>query len=142
MEYPEDYDLIFRMYRASFKVVAIPKVTLNWREHPDRTSRNSDHYSQASFFELKILRFIQMEMREDRILFLWGKNQKSKLTSQILARKSIDFIHSDLDSYQDISGISKPLLLIAIYPESGVRQEIELYLNTLNLVRGKDFWYL
>ena len=51
--YPEDYDMVFKWFHLGYKFELESSVTHMWREHPERTSRNSEHYQQASFFNLK-----------------------------------------------------------------------------------------
>ncbi|RMF25197.1 MAG: glycosyltransferase, partial [Bacteroidetes bacterium] len=47
--YPEDYDLCFRMYHGGLKVVSVPEPLHQWRDHPRRTSRNSEVYRDNRF---------------------------------------------------------------------------------------------
>jgi glycosyltransferase involved in cell wall biosynthesis len=58
LNYPEDYDLLFRWYKQGYKLKGIDEVTHLWREHPERTSKNSENYSQDRFFNLKLNRFL------------------------------------------------------------------------------------
>jgi hypothetical protein len=53
LNYPEDYDLLFRWYQHGFKIKGLDEVTHLWREHPERTSRNSADYAQDRFFRTK-----------------------------------------------------------------------------------------
>ena len=64
--YPEDYHLVFKWYQNRFDIHTIPEVTLYWREHPERTSRNSEYYAQKSFFNLKIHQFIKNDLRSEK----------------------------------------------------------------------------
>ena len=54
INYPEDYDMCFIWMENNLAIRSISEVTLLWREHPKRTSRNSAIYQQQSFFHLKI----------------------------------------------------------------------------------------
>ena len=91
LQYPEDYDLVLKWYSGGFSIVPISKRTLNWREHADRISKNSSHYSQASFFNLKINHFVKNELDENSSLYVWGTNKKGKLISSILRELKINF---------------------------------------------------
>lgn len=152
LQYPEDYHLVFRWYRNNFKIHCIPAVTLLWREHPERTSRNSDHYSQRSFFQLKVSEFIAHE-RLSTNLVLWGTNIKGRLAADILTNADIPFRWMDLDSKKRINGIpissytklekiESPHVLVAVYPEEKERKQLEDYLSQLGLEQGKQWWYL
>jgi len=51
---PEDYDLIFRLVAAGWKIGAVPAVLHYWRDHEGRASRRDPRYSQDSFRRLKL----------------------------------------------------------------------------------------
>ncbi|MEQ9425594.1 MAG: glycosyltransferase family 2 protein [Cyclobacteriaceae bacterium] len=152
--YPEDYDLTFKLYQNGFHIHSVNDTTLLWREHPDRTSRNSSHYNQESFFRLKLDHFIKYELKDEELL-LWGVGVKGKLTAQILLDQSIKFIWMAKDSAQynspifgmdiknpDLDARKKPYkILIAVYPENQV-DDIIAYLSGFNLKMGTDYWFL
>lgn len=141
LTYPEDYDLVLRWYRHRFQIQTIPEVTLHWREHPDRTSRNSAHYSQKAFFELKIKAMAQHDLRSPNVV-LWGKNPKATHTAAILTEQGVPFHWHDLDQYIHIEGLANPQLIVAVYPEATVRKQIVQYLAGLGLQMGQDWWYV
>ncbi|WP_332911440.1 glycosyltransferase family 2 protein [Algoriphagus boritolerans] len=99
LRYPEDYDLVFRWYAYGVDFVVVPEVTLLWREHPKRTSRNSKNYSQSAFFDLKIGAFLRLDFRGDQLI-IWGKNKKSRLISRILREKGIPFENHDQEEFK------------------------------------------
>lgn len=90
LEYPEDYDLLFRWYAHDLKIQGIDEVTHLWREHPLRTSKNSEDYGQKSFFDLKINRFIEHDLL-DLPIVLNGTGTKGRLTATVLLEKNIHF---------------------------------------------------
>lgn len=90
--YPEDYDFLFRWYQKGLRIVAHQKVTHLWREHSERTSRNSEHYSQEYFFNLKIKRFIDFDGDKNAQLVLNGAAKKAKLTAKRLIIMKIPFL--------------------------------------------------
>ncbi len=150
--YPEDYHLVFRWYQSGFSVKTIPETTLLWREHPDRTSRNSTHYAQRAFFELKINEFIRYELQSDQLV-IWGKGKKTSLTTAILKDRNIPFTHMSLQQaipsdrpvikhYREIEHLKNFKLLLAVYPPAEERVRMENYLNSIGLTEGKNYWYL
>ncbi|MFY0607153.1 MAG: glycosyltransferase family 2 protein [Cyclobacteriaceae bacterium] len=141
LEYPEDYDLVFRWYQSGFKVKCLPQITLFWREHSERTSRNSENYTQQAFFELKIKRFIELELNYSTLV-LWGKNAKTKLVRGILERSNIPFHLYDLRDYKHIEQYPTSKLLVGVYPSESERQKLESYLDSIGRSVGKDWWYL
>jgi len=141
LRYPEDYDLVMKWYAQGFNIITVPEVTLLWREHPKRTSRNSDHYNQKSFFELKINAFLELDWKQEHII-LWGENQKAKLIKEILSARKIPFIQYDLSNFKEIENIRNPRLLIAVYPEFNERIKIHNYLSSIGLNEGSNWWWV
>lgn len=89
--YPEDYDLCFRMYAAKFQVIPNETLTLQWRDHDKRTSRNDEKYSDNRFLSIKLHYFLQLEYQEDVPLYVWGAGKKGKIIAQYLRSKNIRF---------------------------------------------------
>lgn len=88
--YPEDYDLLFRWYQHGFTITSVKEVTHFWREHPERTSRNSLDYAQDRFFELKVNRFLEIDHKGENLI-LNGTGRKGRLTAKILLDKGVPF---------------------------------------------------
>ncbi len=155
LEYPEDYDLVFRWYQNGFKIKAVTDTTLLWREHERRTSRNSEHYSQPYFFKLKIKRFVESEYQK-LPLVLWGTGTKARLVAKTLDEQGIPFTWMDLNptkfpngiyqheirDYQEIEKLGACKLLVAIYPPPSALTKLKNYLNQLTLTEGEDYWFL
>lgn len=91
LEYPEDYDLLFRWYEYKLKICGVPQITHLWREHPERTSRSSIHYSQEYFFRLKIKAFIRLDYNKNNTLVLNATGKKARLTAKMLLEYNIPF---------------------------------------------------
>lgn len=155
LDYPEDYDLTLRWYAAGYHFKVVPKLTLHWREHGARTSRNARAYKQKAFFELKVRRFLQIDKR-DVPLVLWGTGQKGKLSAKILDRYAVPFqwmaLHPEwhpqglqgkpIQHYKKIAALAQPQVLIAVYPPEPERKRIAAFLECLGLQEGRDYWYL
>lgn len=155
LSYPEDYHLVLQWYSAGFKVQSLPDITLLWREHPERTSRNSEHYDQSHFFKLKVAHFLQHRLQHHSLV-LWGAGPKGRLTADILDTHNQPFTWMDLtpDKYPDgikghsimafrqIESMANFKLLISVYPPEKEKVKLEKYLIGQGLVMGSDFWYL
>lgn len=89
--FPEDYDLVFRMKEAGLKVTGINEILHQWRDHPDRSSRNSEHYADNRFTELKLHYFIKHELKNDEIPVVWGAGKKGKSIARKLLERKIEF---------------------------------------------------
>ena len=152
LSYPEDYDLCFHWYRKKYKLEVIPQVTLLWREHPERISRNSPDYGQQSFFELKLRRFLEIDYNPQRPLCLWGAGKKARLARRVLRQHKVGVRSMYLEKnsktkpnwwwYRRIEELQQPQILVAVYPPLKERQKIEDYLASLDLHLGADFWFL
>jgi glycosyltransferase involved in cell wall biosynthesis len=141
LNYPEDYDLVLRWYAHKLKIEVIPEVTLLWREHPNRTSRTSENYDQAHFFQLKMDAFIQIDWNGEP-LTIWGDNVKSSLVIDFLKERNIEYSQMNLNEFQEIEKLKNNQLLVCVYPSENERMKLEKYLLSINRQIGKDWWYL
>lgn len=155
LSYPEDYHLVLKWYEHGFGIHSLPETTLLWREHPERTSRNSEHYDQSHFFELKIAHFLASKLEEKKLL-LWGTGTKARLSAVLLSKHQQAFEWMDLQPekfpegiqgyeishFKNIERMTNFKLLIAVYPPEKERIKLDKYLNSLDLKMGQDFWYL
>lgn len=92
LEYPEDYDLAFRMYAHDMKIVpASTDILLHWRDYADRSSRTLAYYADNRFISLKVKRFLSIDYKSDSPLILWGAGKKGKSIAQLLDRASTPF---------------------------------------------------
>lgn len=149
LNYPEDYDMTFRWMKNEFTIHGIDEVTLLWREHPDRTSRNSDVYDQKSFFNLKLRWFC--DLHELNSVAVLGAGAKGKLTAKFLMNRQLDFNWYDLDwakygapiygkTILDYTALKGNKLLIAIYPKN--KKPLLDYLTEKGFEIGKNAWFL
>ncbi len=90
--YPEDYDLVFRMYAYGLKIIPCADEILHlWRDHSERASRNDENYQDNSFLSLKLRYFIQLDLDQNKVLLLWGAGSKAKTIAKSLLNQNIDF---------------------------------------------------
>lgn len=52
--WPEDYDLVLRIWRAGYLLGKVPAVLLRWREGQDRLSRTDPRYSDDAIRQCKV----------------------------------------------------------------------------------------
>ncbi len=107
--YPEDYDLAFRFKKAKLKIVPVDQVIHYWRDHPSRTSRNDENYSDNQFSNLKITHFLDQEYDTDKNLILWGAGKRAKKLAKLLVSRAIPFewlTNNESKQGQQIYGIS------------------------------------
>ncbi len=157
LSYPEDYDMVFRWMKNGFSIHGIDEVTLLWREHPDRTSRNSDIYDQASFFNLKLNWFC--ELHDTNSVAILGAGTKGKLTAKFLFNRQVNFNWYDLEwkkygvpifgeiiqNYElleakNVNDSEEVKLLIAIYPKK--KKPLLDFLTEKGFEIGENAWFL
>lgn len=148
LSYPEDYHITFNWYRKNFTIAPINITTLQWREHPKRTSRNSEHYQQKAFFKLKINQFINNELKPEDHLGIIGANTKTNLITSILDANNIPYMiyiqgksNTNLISIDELRLARSNKLLIAVYPDEKLK-EIESYLENIGFIIGSNAWYI
>lgn len=144
--YPEDYDLVFRMYQSGLKPIGSSQILHLWRDHPERTSRNSIHYQTQTFFELKLKYLFQVENLEDKNIVIWGAGKKGKVLAAHL-RKMDRAFHwvcnnerkighqiekNTLKHFRAIKEIENPYAIITVSGHED-RSEIIAFLEDNNL---------
>ncbi len=149
LKYPEDYDMTFRWMQKGFQIVSANAVTHLWREHPTRTSRNSEVYDQESFFELKLQWFLKLHP-EISSLAVFGADRKGKLTVKHLEEDyqihwydiAFEQFKSPIMGYEikDPRNCSEDFAVIAVYPKN--LEMLEKFLEEKGFVIGKNAWYL
>ena len=90
--YPEDYDLCFRFYQNKIKICPVQQLTHQWRDHPTRTSRTDDRYSNQHYFDLKWPYFFQLDYDPNKKLVLWGAGRKGKYLAKKIQQQNIPFL--------------------------------------------------
>ncbi|MBC2840655.1 glycosyltransferase family 2 protein [Robiginitalea sp. SC105] len=140
--YPEDYDLAFRFYREGLTCLPVSDVLLFWRDYNERTSRNSEHYAQNYFLEIKTHYFLSLDRDADRPLIVWGAGFKGKKVARLLKRAGQPFrwvcdnprkigkrIYGiRLEDYRVLPGIKNPQSIITVANQLA-QKEIRAYLQ-------------
>lgn len=89
--YPEDYDLIFRLYENNVPIQGIHQVLHYWRDHAERASRNDPHYADQGFIDLKLRYIEKLELPNASKVVLWGAGSTGKLWAKALKEKNLLF---------------------------------------------------
>ncbi|MFT6500229.1 MAG: glycosyltransferase involved in cell wall biosynthesis [Crocinitomicaceae bacterium] len=150
LNYPEDYDLVFQWFENNFVIESLSDVTLLWRDHPTRTSKNSDIYNQEALFRLKINWFVRL-MDKGKSLALLGAGTKGKLSMELLQSQEVQATWYDLnyknykaplfgEAIQDYNQINEDLLLISIYPKN--QTDLLKFIEAKGYTIGKNAWFL
>ncbi len=80
--WPEDYDLILRLWEAGHRVGKVPEVLLDWREHPNRLSRSDARYDEDAFRRCKV-HFLGRRIA-GRPVVVWGAGPTGKAFARVL----------------------------------------------------------
>jgi len=76
--WPEDYDLLFRLWEAGGGLGKVPEVLLRWREGEDRLSRTAPAYTREAFRRCKV-HFLRRTLLRDREgAVIWGAGPTGK----------------------------------------------------------------
>ena len=89
--YPEDYELVFRLYQKGIEIAGVDEEIHLWRDYQIRTSRTDDNYKDNRFIELKISKFIEIDYDSNKELVVLGAGKKGKKIAHFLAENQIEF---------------------------------------------------
>ena len=70
--WPEDYDLLLRLLAQRERLGIVPRVLLQWRNHPKRATRTRPEYAQARFVECKAAFLANGILHGRKAYVLWG----------------------------------------------------------------------
>jgi glycosyltransferase involved in cell wall biosynthesis len=151
--WPEDYDLWLRMHLAGFKFAKVPEVLVQWRDHPDRTSRCNPRYDVEAFFQAKAKYLAMGPLREVEEVVVWGAGKTSRGHAEYMTEYGVKIAaYIDIDPKkigQKIRGIPVIApeqlgeyanhLILPFVANRGARKEIRQALIKMGKVEGKDF---
>ena len=156
--WPEDYDLYLRLYLAGARFAKIPRVLLEWREHPARLTRTDSRYSVENFLRCKAHYLARGPLHGRDAVILWGAGMMGRRLGKQLQRQGVE-----LTAYVDVDPkkigstrrgrpilapeelmplwkqYRKPVLLVAVGAR-GARKLIRARLTALGLREGADWW--
>ena len=76
--WPEDYDLLLRLWRSGARLAAVDRVLLQWRIRDDRASVRHDAYAPGAFRRCKIHYLLATLARDRDGLVVWGAGPVGK----------------------------------------------------------------
>ncbi len=151
--WPEDYDLVFRLWEGGGRLAKVPEVLLRWREGEGRLSRTHGAYSEESFRRCKVHFLRRFHLWEGKGLVVWGAGPVGKAFARELLRQGgtlVAFV--DLDPRkvgQRVHGVPvippedvdrvRGSFCVAAVGQEGVRQEIREALEAAGWRELRDF---
>jgi glycosyltransferase involved in cell wall biosynthesis len=76
--WPEDYDLVLRLWERGGRFRNVETLVLRWREHPGRASRSEGTYAEAAFVRAKVHFLLQTLLRGRERAVVWGAGPVGK----------------------------------------------------------------
>jgi glycosyltransferase involved in cell wall biosynthesis len=151
--WPEDYDLMFRIWEAGGRFGKVSSVLLKWREGEPRLSRNHEAYSDDAFRRCKAHFLIRTHLMGGRGVMVWGAGPLGKaFARELVAQGGRLCAFVDLDSRkigQEIHGVEvihperanefKGAFSVAAVGKGRAREEIRETLTGLGWEEMEDF---
>lgn len=82
--WPEDYDLVLRLWRGGWGLANVPRVLLRWREGEGRLSRTHGAYAPEAFVACKVHHLRATLLRGGRAAAVWGAGPVGKAFARAL----------------------------------------------------------
>ncbi len=153
MGWPEDYDLLLRLWEGGGRFGKVPAVLLRWREGEERLSRTHPAYSGEAFRRCKVHFLLRTHLRKGRGVVVWGAGPVGKaFARELIAQGGTLLAFVDLDPRkvgQEICGVrvirpAEALQIpgafsVAAVGKTGGREEIREALREAGRVECKDF---
>lgn len=153
MGWPEDYDLVLRLWEAGGRFGKVPEILLRWREGEERLSRTHSTYSEDAFRRCKVHFLLRTHLRKGRGVVVWGAGPVGKsFARELVAQGGTLLAFVDLDPRkvgQEIQGVRVLLadealrlpgaFSVAAVGKAGGREEIREALRKAGRVESEDF---
>ena len=151
--WPEDYDLLLRLWRSGARLAAVDRVLLRWRIRHDRISVRHEAYTAEAFRRCKVHYLLETLARDRDGVVVWGAGPIGKAFAlevqlqggtvrafvELNPRKIDQCIHgapvirpSQIDEYRD--GFS-----VAAVGQEGARARIRATLESAGWNEVTDF---
>ena len=86
--WPEDYDLVLRLWAGGGRFRNIEDVVLDWRDHPTRLARTDERYSLAAFARCRV-HYLRRHVLRGRAAVVWGSGPVGKLHARALLEAGV-----------------------------------------------------
>lgn len=151
--WPEDYDLILRLFARGSILASVSDVLLHWRERPDRASRTDQRYAPDAFRRCKVhhLRATLLRGRDGAVV--WGAGPVGKAFARELLAQGVTLrAFVDLDPRrigQTVHGAPvvppgaieryRDALVLAAVGQPHAREQIRAELRARGWAEGREF---
>ncbi len=153
--WPEDYDLVMRLWRSGYGLGKVPETLLSWRDTPARLSMRDERYSPYQFRRLKRHYLFSSYLAGERPFIQWGAGEIGKtwlrewpagrrpdVVVDINPRKIGRVIHGvEVIAPDDIPPAGERFILIAV-GAPGARAEIRQWLTPRGHREGEHYLFV
>jgi len=87
--WPEDYDLLLRLWRHGYRFVSVPRVLLDWNNREDRLSRTHPAYSLDAFRACRVHHLRRSLLAGRSGVVIWGAGPTGKKLAMECRREGI-----------------------------------------------------
>ena len=151
--WPEDYDLVLRLWRAGGRFRNVDTPVLRWRDHDGRRSRTTPAYSLDAFARCKVHHLRASALIGGRAAVVWGAGPTGKRLALELLRAGTEvaaFVEVDprkvgklihgvpVVPVEQAGSFPGTLALGAVSGAAG-REEVRALARKIGLVEGVDF---
>jgi glycosyltransferase involved in cell wall biosynthesis len=84
--WPEDYDLVLRLWSRGARFRNVDEVVLRWRDHGERASRTEPVYALEAFVRCKV-HHLRQSLLDGRDVVVWGAGPVGKAFARELGRQ-------------------------------------------------------
>ncbi len=149
-DFPEDYELWLRWMEAGVQMTKVPQTLLQWRDLPNRMSRQDPRYRLEAFYRMK---FQYLAKVLPKNIWVWGAGKTTRQRAAWLEEQGIHIEgYYDVDPkkvgdpqiglvvkhYQNLPPPGQIFLLV-LTSVRGVRQKITSFLKNQGWAEGKDY---
>ena len=83
--WPEDYDLVLRLFHGGYELGVVPRRLLGWRDGPTRLSRTAPEYGSERITACKAAFLCETFLRDAAEYVLWGYGDTGRVLSRALS---------------------------------------------------------
>jgi len=134
VDWPEDYDVVLRLWSGGGRFRNVEETVLDWRDHPARLARTDARYSLPAFARCKV-HYLRRHVLRGRAAVVWGAGPVGKLHARVLLGAGVDVVaFVEVDERK----IGKRIYGIPVVPhEDGPRDGVVLGAVAGEAARGR-----
>jgi glycosyltransferase involved in cell wall biosynthesis len=89
VDWPEDYDLVLRLWARGGRFRNVEEPVLDWRDHPARLARTNERYLLTAFARCKV-HYLRLHALRGPPAVVWGAGPVGKLHARVLLDAGVE----------------------------------------------------